>query len=201
MPFIPGDPVHHDDSVAYCDMPLYPPTKKRKRTSFPSPSPSKKPKPDQPKPDQPTTSSGWNSLPGEIKNKIYEYILIADAPIKVYHHTEFKRDLHHRGDGSRWLRVATGSDQGKEAARDDLGTSLFRVDRQMYREAAPLFYSRNTFCFADWKKLRVWTEELAPEPMAWVKSVTCVFSEGTVTMDVWDYYCRAYGLKKLRGRD
>jgi len=75
----------------------------------------------------------FSSLPLEIRNKIYEDLLIAPDPLTVYSAPPDRSDEHRGGVYPKLFPLTLG---------------LLRVNKTIAAEAAAVFYHRNTFAFS-----------------------------------------------------
>lgn len=68
--------------------------------------------------------SSFLSLPAELQNDIYAYVLVIDEPIPIQNRFSYGHQLS-----------------------GPAGAAILRVNRQINREATPILYSNNTFLF------------------------------------------------------
>ncbi|OCK94777.1 uncharacterized protein K441DRAFT_659674 [Cenococcum geophilum 1.58] len=76
------------------------------------------------------------SLPGEIRNKIYEELLVLPQPVIIDIATDFWHDLH-------------GVLPAVKLDTSGLCLALLHVSKRVYSEASSLFYSENRFTLLD----------------------------------------------------
>ena len=96
---------------------------------------------------------GFLGLPREIRDRIYEFVLVKETPIRAQIPQSVKRTYLHRN-----LRPSprrTGYPKWHRSVHG-LSLNLLRCNRQIASEAAALLYRRNVFhlcCWNDWTTL------------------------------------------------
>lgn len=78
----------------------------------------------------------FNKIPGEIRHKIYEHLLIASGDVLIQHDPERANKHHHGSCTQHRSEVA----QGPHAA-------IVQTCRLTVYETYPILYGRNIFCF------------------------------------------------------
>ncbi|KAF2094697.1 hypothetical protein NA57DRAFT_60116 [Rhizodiscina lignyota] len=91
------------------------------------------------------------ALPGEIRNMIYELLLVDSAPIELYYRKVARDDGRRR----RWF---PGTFNSSYCSVSILGTC-----KQINREASSLFYSRNVFCLQVYDSYSDWFDASKPK--------------------------------------
>lgn len=121
------------------------------------------------------------SLQSKLRQRIYEYVLVSPEPIEIH---EAKR--RRRSSVSRGAPIeAPGSI-----------SALLRVCKQIRREAAPLFFGKNTFIIP-WGFPNLgccWLESLAPQHRRALQDVRFCYGDGAF----WSVYDARTALSALR---
>lgn len=76
--------------------------------------------------EKPGARYPWSNLPAEIKNRIYEYTFLSDAPMKPH--------VHHPQTKDR-----------RRLEKFNLGANLLRCSKEIYKEGRAILYSDNIF--------------------------------------------------------
>lgn len=121
------------------------------------------------------------SLPQKLRNRIYEYVLLSHKPVEIHEATRRRRSSVSRG--------APVEVPGRISA-------LLRSCKQIRREAAPLFFGRNTFIIP-WGFPNLgcrWLESLAPSHRRALRDVRFCYGDGAF----WTVYDAKVALSALR---
>lgn len=120
-------------------------------------------------------------LTSKIRQKIYEYALVSPSPIEIHEATRRRRSSVSRG--------APIETPGRISA-------LLRTSKQVRREAAPLFFSQNTFVIPwGFPNLGVrWLEYLTPVHRRLLRDVRFCYGDGAF----WTIYDARTALSSLR---
>ncbi|KAL1627724.1 hypothetical protein SLS56_006173 [Neofusicoccum ribis] len=86
----------------------------------------------------------WNDLPGELKNRIYEACLTTSGTVSIDSYYKIRNHSRVRGDNKvdehRLCREVHHTDA---RPRNELVPNLLHVNKQTYREGAPLLYDNH----------------------------------------------------------
>lgn len=112
---------------------------------------------------------GWNDLPSELKNVIYQHILVTKDPVDFYTRSHFARSAQ-----------------------------FLRTSRAVNKEGSPILYGENAFHFekcverrgkffeemwkeVGWKDIRRFLEAIGPAKVAMMRYISFVFVDGTIS--------------------
>ncbi|KAF9633324.1 putative short-chain dehydrogenase reductase sdr protein [Lasiodiplodia theobromae] len=191
-PFLPtvnfsAPEMNHEGVQPHLSAAQEPPPRKRKRTRRCRPSnrrvlPSRKCKatrPDlsiTPSPSQHQTRLStdgktsrdyfpWKELPGELRNRIYRYVLTVPEPIHLF---------------KFWPSSGVMKRDRTFCPFTSLGANLLLANQQTYREGAPILYGENDFRFQGPQDLENFLVNIRSRPLQWLKRVQLRVSNGSL---------------------
>lgn len=117
----------------------------------------------------------------KIRQRVYEHVLVSEAPIEIHEATRRRRSSVSRG--------TPVEAPGRISA-------LLRTNKQIRREAAPFFFSRNTFVIPwGFPNLGVrWLDYLTPQHRRLLRDVRFCYGDGAF----WTIYDARTALSSLR---
>ena len=110
-------------------------------------------------------------LPGEIRTNIYRFALVRDEPLDLWPHKWTKPNEEER---PSIAGLKTRYQESLEYIRKQMGTGLLGTCRQVYNEAASLFWSDNHFKFSGrsgWQGFLRFYLTIGPQARARIHSV------------------------------
>ncbi|KAL8937969.1 MAG: hypothetical protein Q9211_003423 [Gyalolechia sp. 1 TL-2023] len=115
------------------------------------------------------------SLPPELKNKIYNYVLTSDHEVPIiwrlrqYRHTAalgdsdtFQNFLRRR----RYRLFSSSPTPPKPIWKPSFGPNILVLNRQMHAETLPILYGANVFAFEDTRALHAFCANIGPKNCA-----------------------------------
>ncbi|KAL9100283.1 MAG: hypothetical protein Q9163_004328 [Psora crenata] len=111
------------------------------------------------------------ALPPELRNKIYRYALVRDEPIDLWPHRWTKSDAADQP-SSTALALKVRHQESLQYVRKEMATGLLGTCRQVYDEAAMLFWGDNSFRFSGrsgWQGLLRFFLTIGPQARARIR--------------------------------
>lgn len=120
--------------------------------------------------------SPFLALPPEIRNKIYQHVLLRSDPIDLWPHKWLKKEeSSEESDTSpRPYSLKVRHQQDLEYVRTQMSTGLLGTCSQIYREAAAIFWSGNIWRFSGrsgWQGLLRFLLSIGPDARARIRRV------------------------------
>ncbi|KAL9003105.1 MAG: hypothetical protein Q9188_004010 [Gyalolechia gomerana] len=114
----------------------------------------------------------FTSLPPELKNKIYNYVLTCDHEVPIiwrlrqYRHTAALGDTETFQNFLRRGRYRLYSPAPKPILKPSFGPNILLLSRQMHAETSPILYGANVFAFEDTRALHAFCANVGPKNCA-----------------------------------
>ncbi|KAI4181390.1 MAG: hypothetical protein L6R41_006652 [Letrouitia leprolyta] len=134
----------------------------------------------------------FTSLPPELKNKIYEYVLTSEHEVPIVWKLRQYRHIAVLGDTDSFQaflrrgRYSYLSKPAKQVQTPSFGPSILRLNRQFYAETLPILYGANTFAFENTHAMLAFCACIKPKNCALLRQVSLKhmgYSKGTKALN------------------
>lgn len=132
------------------------------------------------------------SLPPELKNKIYGYVLTSEHEVPIiwklrqYRHIAALGDTESFQSFLRRGRYNYLAKPTKQIETPSFGPNILRLNRQIYAETLPILYGANTFAFEDSRAMLAFCACIGPTNCALLRQLTLKhmgYSKGTKSLN------------------